>query len=39
MGDVCVEKDVLREEEVDVILNGYEMRKRGIGGGEVLNGD
>ncbi len=30
--------DVLREEEVDIILNGLEMTKGGIVGAEVLEG-
>ncbi|MGQ9025395.1 aspartate ammonia-lyase [Bacillus licheniformis] len=37
--DLCLQNDVLTEEELDLILNPYEMTKPGIAGAELLNRD
>ncbi|KSU74179.1 aspartate ammonia-lyase [Bacillus altitudinis] len=34
--DLCLQNDVLTEEELDIILNPYEMTKPGIAGAELL---
>ncbi|AIW30379.1 MULTISPECIES: aspartate ammonia-lyase [Bacillus] len=34
--DLCLQNDVLTEEELDIILNPYEMTKPGIAGKELL---
>ncbi|EQM25706.1 aspartate ammonia-lyase [Bacillus licheniformis CG-B52] len=37
--DLCLQNDVLTEEELDLILNPYEMTKPGVAGAELLNRD
>ncbi|WP_044642565.1 aspartate ammonia-lyase [Risungbinella massiliensis] len=37
--DLCLQNDVLTEEELDLILNPFEMTKPGIAGAELLNRD
>lgn len=37
--DLCLQNDVLTEEELDLILNPYEITKPGIAGAELLNRD
>ncbi|RXK29007.1 hypothetical protein A6g_11505, partial [Bacillus velezensis] len=34
--DLCLQNDVLTEEELDIILNPYEMTKPGIAGKDLL---
>ncbi|MCM2532418.1 hypothetical protein NDK43_08475 [Neobacillus pocheonensis] len=37
--ELCIQYDVLTEEELDVILNIYEMTEPGIAGASLLDRD
>ncbi|MGF9997226.1 aspartate ammonia-lyase, partial [Bacillus safensis] len=37
--ELCLQNDVLTEEELDVILNPFEMTKPGIAGASLLEKD